>query len=599
MKKIYLFIAATVISSGLFAQQNSLSVPASKSKTNAPAQAAKIKKVKGGVHQTAAALWSDDFSVPGNWLINSPAGAASWVIGTTIPSGLFLIDPIASTTAANGFALFDSDLDCSGNQITNLTTKNSVNLTGKAFVKLDFEQYYRRFVDSTFVFVSTDSLTWTKFEVNQGLVDNDFSGGDGTINPHLESVNISSVAGNQPKVWIRFQFFSPSTMGSLAGCGYSWMIDDVAINEIAPYDAEAVPLYPVEFSAYPLQQASIPIKVAVRNLGASVSANQKVFARAFSGTTLIYEDSVVSVAGPNPGQVVEYMMPHNFEPGSAGSFGMEVEVRLSETDGDSSNNFLSGDSVVVVTDTVYARDNGFVEGNLGIGGGITGVLGQTYDISSADTITSISFYLDNPSLGTNTSVSVYNFTTEPNAVLATSNVFAVPAPGFYTLPLSGGLAVTAGKYFVGINELDSILTIGTTSQIFTPGTTWVNFPGNPQGGWANSEDYGFPVTYILRANLGNVVFVGLNNSKALNADVTVYPNPSNTGSVNLAISGPKAADYKVSIIDILGKELRSFNVNGIISTDMKLDMSSYSNGMYFVKVQSSEGAVTRKVTLNK
>ena len=70
-------------------------------------------------------IWTNDFSVPADWTITSEAGPGAWVIGTAIPSGQFLIAPITSTTADNGFALFDSDLDCSGNQITNLTMTGS------------------------------------------------------------------------------------------------------------------------------------------------------------------------------------------------------------------------------------------------------------------------------------------------------------------------------------------------------------------------------------------------------------------------------------------------------------------------------------------
>ena len=106
-------------------------------------------------------IYTNDFSIPSSWTISSEAGPGAWVIGTAIPSGAFLIDPITSTTASNGYALFDSDLDCSGDQITNLTMSGSADCSAFPGVILEFQQQYRRFDDSTFVFVSNNNgATW-------------------------------------------------------------------------------------------------------------------------------------------------------------------------------------------------------------------------------------------------------------------------------------------------------------------------------------------------------------------------------------------------------------------------------------------------------
>ena len=61
----------------------------------------------------APPFWSNDFSNASEWsmddLVNG--GLQNWVITTNGPQGGFsnAMGPIASTTAANGFALFDSD----------------------------------------------------------------------------------------------------------------------------------------------------------------------------------------------------------------------------------------------------------------------------------------------------------------------------------------------------------------------------------------------------------------------------------------------------------------------------------------------------------
>lgn len=169
---------------------------------------------------------SDDFSNPPNWAISNDAGNADdWVIGTTGSSGPFPIGTINSTTAANGFALFDSDLYCSGSQIAYLTYNSAIILDpAAASVTVEFEQFYRKFTDQVFVEVSTDGVIWNLFEVNAALLQNDF-----TANPELTSVDITSVAAGQNSIFIRFSFISDFAINGGDGCDYSWMVDDVQV----------------------------------------------------------------------------------------------------------------------------------------------------------------------------------------------------------------------------------------------------------------------------------------------------------------------------------------------------------------------------------
>lgn len=177
---------------------------------------------------SATPIWSDDFGTPANWVISNGVGNNdNWVIGTAGPAGSFAIPTITSPTAANGFALFDSDLLCSGNQNAYLTTANPIDLSGQPNVVLNFYQQYRRYDDSSFVQISTNGTTWTNMPFgNLTLANSAYAG----TNPNLASINISSIAGNEDSVWIRFNFYSVSAMGTTAGCGYAWMIDDISIS---------------------------------------------------------------------------------------------------------------------------------------------------------------------------------------------------------------------------------------------------------------------------------------------------------------------------------------------------------------------------------
>ena len=86
-------------------------------------------------------IWTDDFSNAANWTIGVLSGTNdNWVVGTAVPTGDYAIPGINSTTAANGFALFDSDLLC---DVDNgyIATAVSIDLSTHDTVELQFEQF--------------------------------------------------------------------------------------------------------------------------------------------------------------------------------------------------------------------------------------------------------------------------------------------------------------------------------------------------------------------------------------------------------------------------------------------------------------------------
>jgi PKD repeat protein len=169
-------------------------------------------------------FWSDDFSDANTWKITNGTGNNdNWVIGTEGPSGSYKIDKIQSTTASNGFALYDSDKMCSGNQDGYLTTKNPIDCSSHSNIVLSFESFYRKFKDNIFVEVSTDGTNWTSFEIHGDYGVNDID----PTNPTYESLFIGNIADGQSTVYIRFRFKSLSE-----GCDYSWQVDDVKLTEL-------------------------------------------------------------------------------------------------------------------------------------------------------------------------------------------------------------------------------------------------------------------------------------------------------------------------------------------------------------------------------
>lgn len=91
--------------------------------------------------------------------------------------------------------------------------------------------------------------------------------------------------------------------------------------------------------------------------------------------------------------------------------------------------------------------------------------------------------------------------------------------------------------------------------------------------------------------------VGLNDKKALDASINVFPNPSKDGMFNVAINSNQLDSYSVTISDVMGREINKYN--NLTNGKYNVDLSSESNGVYFIKVQSGDSISTQKIVLNK
>jgi hypothetical protein len=136
--------------------------------------------------------------------------------------------PPFSQTLSNGFMIFDSNYwDDNDNQCGGLGTgqdpaphnawmiTNSFDLTGISSVYLTYQQQLRSYSASVKVFVSNNNgNTWNEItSLTQSGVIN-------SPNVQWKSANISSWAGNQSNVKLKFQF---------QGTYYHWCLDDISI----------------------------------------------------------------------------------------------------------------------------------------------------------------------------------------------------------------------------------------------------------------------------------------------------------------------------------------------------------------------------------
>lgn len=154
-------------------------------------------------------------SLPTGWQNNDNTGnnAGKWLRKT---SGY----GFASTTASNGFYVFDSDALGNDNKAENADLITSaINCFGKANVALEFEHFFQQFQGSVgTVSVSTDNQTWTSV----------FSVTATTENPEKVIINLTPYASGTPTLYIKFNY--------VGNYDYWWCIDDIKVFEPAALD---------------------------------------------------------------------------------------------------------------------------------------------------------------------------------------------------------------------------------------------------------------------------------------------------------------------------------------------------------------------------
>lgn len=312
------------------------------------------------------------------------------------------------------------------------------------------------------------------------------------------SVNLNAYAGQS--IYVGFRNNSTDK--------FILLIDDVVVQVSENYDGALQAATDLsEYTQTPLGQApSVPLEASVLNDGAQtltgLTLNVDVY-DAFS--TNVYSASSAPVS-LNSGATTTLSVP-NFTPSSTGEFEVVYHLTANEVDQDENNDTLT--QSFIVTDTVYARDSGVLSGSIGIGAGVVGYVGQEFNVTVQDTLTSVSLGVTQGYAGRDYAVVVWDMVAGvPNQIIAGSDTLVYPddSADVYTLPMQGLVVLPPGQYAITAIEFDSTLAVGLTLENYTPGRTWVNWPGNPLGGWANFEDFGaqFARACYLRANFGTL-----------------------------------------------------------------------------------------------
>lgn len=280
-----------------------------------------------------------------------------------------------------------------------------------------------------------------------------------------------------------------------------------------------------------------------------------------------------------------------------GTYNAQVRIFANESETNTANNIISQSYIV---DTTYARDNGssFIAAAVGQ----EAILGHNFYLPKPDKLTSVSIKLaDVITPGTQANVSIYATdvngkpTTELGATIP-HNLVDSDTTGWLTLGIGdGGLDLPAGTFFVGSRETVSSVDIplGVSLGIYTPGVAWVNVPGQTPGFMA-IEDIGLAgATFMIRPNFGQTYSWASIDESTNTVDITVMPNPS---AGIFTISSAESIQ-RISVIDATGKLIKDETVNNITGNH-SMDLTSFANGIYNVRITSGKQVVNKRVIVS-
>ncbi len=162
-------------------------------------------------------------------------------------------------------------------------------------------------------------------------------------------------------------------------------------------------------------------------------------------------------------------------------------------------------------------------------------------------------------------------------------------------------------------DVTDATTNGTTDgtvAVTEPGTT----PGFPPYSyeWSNGEttpgltdvpsgDYSLTVsdkigcTQTFDVTVGAVT--GVSEIETLTG-ISLTPNPASTLSV-LDVQFSKAVDMRLDVVNVAGKVMYATAVNNTLGGQYNLDLASYPDGIYFVKISVGEQANVKRLMVSK
>ncbi len=591
---------------------------------------------------TASTFWGPETfgsgtasSLPTGWTANSLpfSGSSTWKWANTASTSTFTMGLFNSTTASNGWMIFDSDLigAASGGTPSGYLQTPLINACAtQSSVRLNFQNYFRNFYDSCSVWVCTNaSFTPGTYQVYPVVLNNTTPVNVYTDNPSQVQINISPSAAMQTDVYIRFVYYG------YAGGSYSWMIDDINLSDMDPVDISldksSIVYYggtSAGFSSFGAKPAKMmdtvyPVSFAT-NYGTTGFPAATVNAKIFQGTTSVYDNNVsVNLPVNAVDSIVDFVpvgSPAGYFSTTNSTYTVPFAVNMTG-DAVTANNYDS--TVYVVTDSTWSENSP----NARLTGGafvyrtstpplmsFSPATGFVVTAGRTDTLTSVSVaFDDNTAAGQVVGVQIFHFDGSswlydgvtqfrPLAAEEISTASTIRYASFKVdadasggnIILSGGAeGTTYAAVIKGQGNTADVVVLQSTPPAPNSIVGYVGFSDTSYNDGAGSQQFGqdgLPFANasvpLINLNFGPVPEVSVkdiaNNFIAVNA----YPNPA-TDELVISFSGATTSSVTVSITNMLGQTVATQTLTNATSSKATFNTKKIPSGVYTYNVYSN------------
>ncbi len=596
-----------------------------------------------GAKTTTTAFVTEDFGtgspgvLPAGWTAGSFTGG-TWKWTNHASTSTYTMGAMASSSASNGWMIFDSDsigAACSCAPAGWLQSP-SYNCATQPFVRLNFQDYYRKFEDSCYVWVSTNPAftTYSSFPVvtNNELTTNTYS-----ANPENVHINISAAAGGQASVYIRFVTWGPD-QGA-----YSWMIDDMTLSTMDSVDIAlrkpSILYFPggsgsqYSFGTMPAKMMDTVVPVTyVVNYGHTAFPAVSVNAKIFKGAANVYNatvpvnapvnayDSLADFSNGSPAYyfsntIGSYMVPFNVNPAA---------------DAVTANNFDT--TYYNVTDSALSENT---PGSVATSSGYVHRPGSSaYSFSPAtqfivpngqsDTLTSVSVAFGQASkAGQVVGVQIYHFDgtnwvydglTQFRALvsgeISTSSTINYATFMVDEVTIGGKIILAGGTNYAAVVKGSSNTDTVTVLEGDNPapyaitGYTGLQDTSNNDG--SSSQEfgqghlpYGNDNTPFINLNFGVVQNrTGITNISGNNFIGKAYPNPANT-SVAVPFTLMEDGTVTATLSNVMGQVISTQYIDNKAGKPAKAAFvtTSLANGVYLYSIEFNGQHTTGRIVV--
>lgn len=658
MRRLLLIICVMSITGLGFAQQPnkmtdqkvSLNIPSADGTAMKQSSNDRVQYGRRGGPFQPTVIWEEDFSngIPPDWKnIGTISGldTSGWeyrgtnttpdlTIGTRGQYGLNR--RLASATVLNGFVIYDSDYWDNGGIAGNdgngpvpaphfgdLIT-GVIDLTNEPEVKLEMYQHMRYFASTTDIFVSIDGgATWLPDTIHLNL---DIERNDSNDDDDYVSIDISSMAGGQANVKIRFNFNSFTLSNGLAGY-YFWQLDDLRIirkpnNDLIMSDiAIDQGQTDVFYGWMPQSQVqATTFRALISNIGSTDQPNTLSKVDVERNASGVHTESGTAALLMKDSSRIDDLNVTSLTPTSLGIYDATFEVSSDSTD--ASREYMPENNFdvrsFVTSDSIFSCDTDEISGSLGTGS-FTGAtedyrMANLIEVQVADTITSVyvGIRASRTVPGGLIRIAIRDSTggsyaTDFPVISCLSDFHTVTAQdtanGYVILPIPALLNGTPqnrilvpGWYYVSAEMFSNgnqndiyIWDDGSVEQVW-----WASIIYVPQDRWYSNGN-----AFHIRANFGDVEEIIQPGIEDLEVNLTISPNPAYS-YINIDMESEAVNDYTVVITNISGQVMKRKGFTNTNSIHTNIEIADYAQGIYFVQIISADNEmITKKLVVQK